>query len=105
MEVQATKKCAEVTQLQSGSLQVERKRPPWLANARVPVLVGGNIGFTVAYFIGLYTIFHVAQAYKKLELKVCLICHQSPYVSRDEAPNSDIFVCLSDRETHPCHGM
>jgi hypothetical protein len=59
-----------VVQLQNGILRVESEHPPWLANAKVPVLVGGNIGFTVAYFIALYTIYHVAKAYKKLELKV-----------------------------------
>lgn len=68
--MQATRKCSEVAQLESGNLQVERHHPPWLENARIPVLVGGNIGFVVAYFVGLYTIFHVAQAYKKLDLKV-----------------------------------
>lgn len=52
--------------------QVEYEHPEWLANARAPVLAGGYIGFLVAYCVGLYTIFHVARAYKKLELKVHL---------------------------------
>ena len=38
------------------------------------MLVGGHVGFLVAYCLGLYTIFNVAKAYKKLELKVCVPC-------------------------------
>lgn len=41
---------------------------------QVPVLVGGHVGFLLAYVLGLYTIFNVAKAYKKLELKVCMLC-------------------------------
>jgi hypothetical protein len=51
---------------------VEHDRPAWLENARIPVLVGGHVGFIAAYVIGLFTIFHVARAYKKLEIKVRL---------------------------------
>ena len=61
-------RCADVQQLESS--QAEFDHPDWLANAKHPILVGGHIGFLVAYCLGLYTIFHVARAYKKLELKV-----------------------------------
>lgn len=74
--MQVVQRCAGVQQLESS--QVETDHPDWLANARVPVLVGGYIGFLVAYCVGLYTIFHVAQAYKKLELKVS---HELCYTS------------------------
>jgi hypothetical protein len=67
--LQVVRRCAEAEQL-AGS-QTEYDHPDWLANARVPVLLGGYIGFILAYFLSLYTIFHVAKAYKKLELKVC----------------------------------
>lgn len=63
-------RCAAVALLQGSELHGQRQHPPWLANARIPVLIGGHIGFVSAYFIGLFTIFHVAAAYKKLELKV-----------------------------------
>ena len=48
----------------------QRGTPAWISQGRVPVLVGGHLAFIVSYFLGLYTIFHVAKAYKKLELKV-----------------------------------
>ena len=53
------------------SAQGEPSNPEWMSNATAPILIGGHIGFVVAYCLGLYTIFHVARAYKKLELKVC----------------------------------
>lgn len=51
--------------------QVARtSKTKWLDHSKVPVLVGGHIGFLVAYCIGLYTIYYVARSYKRLELKV-----------------------------------
>jgi hypothetical protein len=68
--MQAAQRCAEVQRLEAA--QTEQDTPDWVANARVPVLVGAYVGFIAAYFLGLFTIFHVARAYKKLELKVWL---------------------------------
>jgi hypothetical protein len=69
-EVQVLQRCAEVQALEAA--QVEHDRPAWLEKGRIPVLVGGHVGFIAAYVIGLFTIFHVARAYKKLEIKVRL---------------------------------
>ena len=80
LPVQVAQRCAGVQQLEAS--QVEHKHPDWLASARAPVLVGGYIGFPVAYCVGLYTIFHVAKAYKKLDLKVRrrpLLCFHAFY--------------------------
>jgi hypothetical protein len=54
------------------ALQSDIQQPKWIANSKIPVLVGGYVGFPMAYLLGLFTIFRVAKAYKKLELKVCL---------------------------------
>jgi hypothetical protein len=62
--------CAAVQQL--NSTQSDTGQPDWVTMARTPILVGGYLGFIVGYVLSLYTIFHVARAYKKLELKVCL---------------------------------
>jgi hypothetical protein len=70
--MQAAQRCAEVQRLEAA--QTAQDTPDWVANARVPVLVGAYVGFIAAYFLGLFTIFHVARAYKKLELKVWLPC-------------------------------
>lgn len=71
--LQVVERCGAVDQLATS--QAEYDHPSWLANAQTPVLVGGYIGFLLAYILALYTIFHVARAYKKLELKVCLHFH------------------------------
>ena len=63
--------CDLVQQL--NATQSSTDRLAWVGNSRMPVLIGGHVGFIVAYCLGLYTIFHVARAYKKLELKVCLL--------------------------------
>ena len=55
------------------AVQESDQTPEWIANGRIPVLVGGHFAFIVSYILGLYTIFHVAKAYKKLELKVRLL--------------------------------
>jgi hypothetical protein len=54
------------------STQSDIGHPEWVTKARTPVLVGGYLGIIVGYVLSLYTIFHVARAYKKLEMKVCL---------------------------------
>jgi hypothetical protein len=54
------------------ALQSHREQPKWIANSKLPVLIGGHVGFAMAYLLGLFTIFRVAKAYKNLELKVCL---------------------------------
>jgi hypothetical protein len=74
--VQLVQQCAALTQLEQAQ-SAQRRHPPWLAEARMPVLVGGHIGFTLAYFIGIFTIYYVTKAYKKLELKVCC-CSSAP---------------------------
>lgn len=51
--------------------QQEEPHPEWLRDSRTPVLVGGFAAVIIAYCISMYTIYHVARAYKKLELKVC----------------------------------
>jgi hypothetical protein len=45
--------------------------PRWLTEARLPVIICGRIAFTAAFLLGLYTIFHVAQAYKHFKKRVC----------------------------------
>lgn len=53
--------------------------PEWLENSRVPLLIGGEVGFSLAYLLGLYTIMHVAAAYKRFSRQVretaCSGCH------------------------------
>ena len=68
-------KCDLVQQL--NATQTSTDQLDWVVNSRVPVLIGGHVGFLLAYFLGLYTIFHVARAYKKLELKVRLNLNNS----------------------------
>lgn len=45
--------------------------PAWLRDAGKPVLYGGHIAFTAAYFLGLYTVLYVARAHKRFTLQVC----------------------------------
>ena len=66
--MQAVDKCQRLHALTGGA--VDDLHPEWLSRAHVPIMVGGHIGFSVAYLVGLYTIFYVARSYKRLELKV-----------------------------------
>ena len=68
------------------------RHPQWLEDARWPVLIGGYIGFIVAYCVGLYTIFNVAKSYKKLQMKVRLQYRQFFEVLVD-----DLWPCKSAR--------
>eukprot|EP00892_Ulva_mutabilis_P002674 jgi/Ulvmu1/12407/UM009_0056.1 len=52
------------------ALQDEQPHPQWLADARSPVLIGGFAAIIAAYCISMYTIYHVARAYKGLELRL-----------------------------------
>ena len=45
--------------------------PRWLTDARLPVLIGGRIAFSLAFFLGLYTVLYVAAAYKRFAKQVC----------------------------------
>jgi hypothetical protein len=49
----------------------EGATPRWLTEARLPVIIGGRLAFTAAFLLGLYTIFHVAAAYKRFNKRVC----------------------------------
>eukprot|EP00892_Ulva_mutabilis_P009432 jgi/Ulvmu1/6861/UM031_0066.1 len=50
--------------------QGEQQHPRWLADAREPVLIGGFAAVISAYCISMYTIYHVARAYKHLEVRL-----------------------------------
>jgi hypothetical protein len=46
------------------------RNPKWLEESYTPILIGGNVGFFLAYLLGIYTILHVATAYKSFFKKV-----------------------------------
>lgn len=48
----------------------EAENPQWLLDSHDPIRIGGYLGFILAYVLGLYTILHVAGAYKRFVLKV-----------------------------------
>eukprot|EP00892_Ulva_mutabilis_P009433 jgi/Ulvmu1/6862/UM031_0067.1 len=62
-------RCQTERQLQ-GAQQAQRRHPRWLAEGETPVLLGGAAAVVAAYCISMYTIYHVARAYKRLELKL-----------------------------------
>lgn len=69
--------CVQVlTACQTASLlqlaQDSQAHPRWLADAETPVLIGGFAAVIMAYCISMYTVYHVAKAYKRLELRVRL---------------------------------
>lgn len=88
--LQVLEACQASLQLQ-GAQQAQRRHPAWLAKAERPVLLGGSGAVVCAYCIIMYTIYHVARAYKKLELKVC------PPVSNDEVSH----FCRAQRTCGP----
>lgn len=69
--LQVLEACRAERQLQDVQ-QAQRQHPSWLAEAEGPVVFGGGAAVVCAYAISMYTIYHVARAYKKLELKVRL---------------------------------
>jgi hypothetical protein len=44
--------------------------PQWVLEAYDPIRIGGNLGFALAYLLGIYTILHVASAYKRFVKQV-----------------------------------
>lgn len=46
------------------------ENPQWVLDAETPVKVGGKVGFLLAYLLGIYTILHIARAYKRFILSV-----------------------------------
>jgi hypothetical protein len=66
--VKVVENCAAVEKLTKDQVTT-REHPEWLNKSRVPVLIGGYIAFAVAYCLGLYTVWHMARAYKRLEVQ------------------------------------
>ena len=75
------------------ALQQGNATPKWITNGRTPVLVGGHFAFIISYFLGLYTIFHVARAYKKLELKVRLLALLLQYEQHFTTECRRLYAC------------
>lgn len=82
--VQVLAGCQTAAMLQAA--QDDSGHPRWLARAETPVLIGGFAAVVTAYAISMYTIYHVAKAYKKLEIRVrslslrigaCSLCARS----------------------------
>lgn len=44
--------------------------PQWLEESEGPIRTGGRIAFTLAYFLGLFTVLYIARAYKSFTRKV-----------------------------------
>ena len=51
--------------------------PEWLEASWLPLRIGSAVGFSLAYLLGLYSIMHVAAAYKRFSRQVGLL---SPFL-------------------------
>jgi hypothetical protein len=46
------------------------ENPRWVLESYDPIRIGGTLGFVLAYILGLYTLLHVAGAYKRFAKEV-----------------------------------